>query len=271
VIIAAVPVSPLIAAYDQVILDLDGCVYVGDSATPRAADAIAALREHGIRLAFVTNDGRHTPEEYVRKLWSLGCTAAVEEVISVGAALQHYLAERPAGTGAFVIGSAAIVRHVSDAGHRILNGTPRAEQADIVVVVGHDDLTYAELRTATRAVLNGAGLLAGGRDRTFPGEDGLCPGSGAVVAALEYATQRTARSVGKPDPQMFLTAIDRLGPGRALVVGDRLDSDFAGAAAVGLDGAIVLTGVTSREEAEAASEPAPVAISRDLGTLVLSR
>jgi glycerol-1-phosphatase len=262
--------SRLLSAYDHAILDLDGTVWVGRTPTPRAPEAIAALREAGRGVAFVTNDGSRSPEEYVRKLWSMGCTAAVEEVISVGAAIQHFLAQRAQGTGAFVIGSQAIVDHVATAGVRILNGTPRAELADIVVVVGHADLTYVELRTATRAVLAGAEMVAGGRDRTFPAGSGACPGTGAILAALEYATQQTGRSVGKPDPQMFRTALDRLGPGRALVIGDRLDSDLAGAAAADLDGAIVLTGVTTRAEAEEASDPAPVAIAPDLGTLVLS-
>ncbi len=90
------------------------------------------------------------------------------------------------------------------------------------------------------------------------------------MAALEYATGTTARAiVGKPEPQIFRAALDRLGDGRTLVVGDRLDADLAGASAAGLDGAIVLTGVASREEAEAASDPAPVAIASDLHTLVL--
>lgn len=262
--------SPLLSGYDSVILDLDGCVYVGESSTPRAAEAIAALRAGGRRIAFVTNDGRHAPEEYVRKLWRLGCTAALEEVISVGVAIQHHLAERAPGNGAFVIGSPPILRHVADAGHRILNGTGRAEQADVVVVVGHDELSYAELRTATRAVLGGAQMVAGGRDRTFPTPEGEAPGSGAIVAALEYATRSSARSVGKPDPRMFRAALERLGSEPCLVVGDRLDSDLAGARACGLDGAIVLTGVTTREAAEAAADPAPVAIAPDLGTLVLS-
>jgi ribonucleotide monophosphatase NagD (HAD superfamily) len=114
-------------------------------------------------------------------------------------------------------------------------------------------------------------MLAAGRDRTFPAEGGMWPGTGAIVAALEYATDRVARSIGKPDPQMFNTALDRLGPGRALVVGDRIDSDLAGAAAAGLDGAIVLTGVSDRAEAEAAANPAPVAVADDLHALVVAR
>ncbi len=76
--------------------------------------------------------------------------------------------------------------------------------------------------------------------------------------------------VGKPDAEIFVTALDRLGPGRALMVGDRLESDLAGAHAAGLDGAIVLTGVSTRAQAEAATEPAPVAIAEDLPTLVLA-
>jgi ribonucleotide monophosphatase NagD (HAD superfamily) len=113
-------------------------------------------------------------------------------------------------------------------------------------------------------------MVAAGRDRTFPREDGPWPGTGAIVAALEYATDQQARLVGKPEPQMFYTALDRLGPGRAVVVGDRLDSDLAGAAAAKLDAAIVLTGVSTREEAEAASDPKPVAIADTLHGLVTS-
>jgi HAD superfamily hydrolase (TIGR01450 family) len=139
----------------------------------------------------------------------------------------------------------------------------------VVVVAGHDEFDYAELRTATQAVLAGAELLAANRDRTFPREDGMWPGTGSIIAALEYATERTARILGKPQPEIFRTALERVGEGRTLVIGDRIDADLQGAAAAGLDGAIVLTGVASREQAEAANDPAPVAIAADLHTLVV--
>jgi HAD superfamily hydrolase (TIGR01450 family) len=262
--------SPLLSAYEQVILDLDGTVWVGGAATPRAPEAIAAMRESGMRLAFVTNDGGRSPEEYVRKLWSIGCTAAVEEIVSVGSAIQYVLAERAPGAGVFVIGSAALFRHVADAGHRIVNNTPQAEAADVVVAVAHRDFDYTELLTATRALLAGAELISGGRDRNYPTAGGLAPGTGAITVALEYASGVTARAVGKPDPQVFEVALDRLGDGRTLVIGDHLVADLGGAAAVGLDAAIVLTGISSHAEAEAALDPAPVAIAQDLATLVLS-
>jgi glycerol 3-phosphatase-2 len=266
-----VTLSPLLRAYDNVILDLDGTVWVGDSATPRAAEAIAAIRTGGKGLNFITNDGTKAPEDYVRKLWSLGCTASAGEVVSAGSAIQFVLAERPQGRGVYVIGAPSVIRHVTDAGHRVLNNTDEAEHADVVVVVAHEQFSYHELRIALRAVHHGAEIISGGRDRSFPDADGISPGTGAVVAALEFASQRTARSVGKPDPQVFRVALDRLGPGRTLVIGDHLISDLGGAFAADLDAAIVLTGVARRLEAEAASDPRPVAIGADLASLVLSR
>jgi glycerol-1-phosphatase len=260
--------SPLLDRYDHVLLDLDGCVWVGERATPGAPEAIGELRNGGKSLAFLTNDPRRSPEEYVRKLWKVGIRASLEEVVTVGAAIQHMLVEVRPHAETYVIGAPAIFRHVGEAGMRIVNHTSRAAHAELVVVAGHDDLKFDELRAATQAVLRGATMIAAGRDRTFPREDGPWPGTGAIVAALEYATAQEARIVGKPKPEMFRTALDRLGPGRALVVGDRLDSDLAGAAAAGLDGAIVLSGVTTREQAQAASEPEPVAIADTLHALV---
>ncbi len=265
------PLSPLLASYDHVLLDLDGCVWIGDQCTRGAPEAIAELRSAGKSVMFLTNDPRRSPEEYVRKLWSLGVRASLEEVVTVGAAIQHLLAGRRPPAEAYVIGAPAIFRHVAEAGLRIINDADTASGAQVVVIAGHDDFHFSELRAATQAVLAGAEMIAAGRDRTFPAEDGLWPGTGAIVAALEYATQRRAKIIGKPHPQMFLTALDRLGPGRALVVGDRLDSDLAGASAAGLDAAIVLTGVTTREEAEAAEYPAPVAIADDLSTLLVGK
>ncbi len=260
--------SPLLAGYDHVVLDLDGCVWIGETLTRRAAEAIADLRAGHKSISFVTNDAQHSPEEYVRKLWSLGIRASLEEVVTVGAAIQYVLAERGTGASVYVIGAPAIFRHVTDSGQRVVNGTTHESEAEIVVVAGHEQLQFADLDPAIRSVLGGAQMIGAGRDRTYPTEAGVAPGTGALVAALEYATERTAMIAGKPDPQIFRTALDRLGPGRTLVIGDRLDADLHGAAAAGLDGAIVLTGVTSAEDAAAAEDPAPVAIAPDLFALV---
>lgn len=261
--------SPLAARYDHLLLDLDGCVWVGDEPTPDAVDAVAALRAAGKGVAFVTNDTQLAPEEYVRKLWRLGFQASLEEVVTVGGALQFVLAERFAGRAAVVIGSPALCSHVEAAGLRIVNRTAFASRADVVVVAFHPEFHYAELREATQAALRGAFLVGSNRDPTFPASDGLWPGSGAVIAAVETACGRTVATVGKPEPMLLQTALDRLGSGRALMVGDRVDADLGAAHAAGIDGAIVLTGASDRERAAAARDPRPVAIADRLAALVL--
>ena len=93
------PLSPLLSRYDHVLLDLDGCVWIQDTVIPGSAEALSELRAAGKSLAFITNDARHSPEEYVRKLWALGLKASLEEVVSVGAAIQFALAGRLSGNG----------------------------------------------------------------------------------------------------------------------------------------------------------------------------
>jgi len=263
--------TPLVAGYDQLILDLDGCVWVGPDPIPGAVEAIAALREAGKRVAFATNDPRHATEDHVRKLWKIGVQASLADVVSSAAAMQHLLAETRRGRTAFVIGTEALRRHVADAGCRVLNGTDLASRAEVVVVGGTESLVYDDLRHAVLALRRGADFLATSRDPTYPMPDGLWPGTGAIVAAVEVGSEREATIVGKPEPQLFITALDRLGDGRTLVVGDRLDSDVAAAAKARLDAALVLTGGTSREQAEAAKEPKPKAIRASLCELVLGR
>jgi HAD superfamily hydrolase (TIGR01450 family) len=263
------PVSPRIRPYDHVLLDLDGCLWIGDDACEGAVDAVTALREGGASVLFLTNDVRHTPEEFVRKLWRLGFQASIAEVVTVGAAIQFLLTGR-GHTSAFVVGSQALIDHVADAGLRILNRTPFATRADVVVVGAHDDFAYDELRIATQAVLRGAELIGAGRDRTFPMADGAWPASGAVLVAIEHAAARQADVVvGKPEPTMYDAARDRLGPGRVLAVGDLLEVDIAGARRAGLDSALVLTGGTTREAADAA-DPKPTHVADSLAALVLA-
>jgi len=260
--------SPLVQRYDQLILDLDGCIWLGDEPVPGSVEAVASLRDAGKRIAFATNDPRRPGEEYVTKLWGIGIQASLADVVTVGGAVQHLLVETRAGKTAFVIGTDALRGHVADAGVRVLNGTDLASRAELVVVGGTDDLEFADLRDATLAVRRGAELLATGRDPTYPMPDGLWPGTGAILAAVETATGARAQIVGKPEPRLFLTALDRLGAGRTLVVGDRLDSDVAAAAAAGLEAALVLTGGTSAEEARAATDPKPIAVAGSLTELV---
>ncbi len=262
------PFSRTIASYEQFIVDLDGTVYVGDDLIPGAGDAIEALRGAGKGVSFVTNNPRLSDEDYVRKLWKLGVRASVGDVVTVGGATQHLLAETRPGRTAFVIGGPAIKYHVEGAGLRVMNGTDLASRAEVVLVAGTDQITYDDLRTATLAVRRGADFLATSRDPTYPMPDGMWPGTGALLAAVETAAERTAATIGKPEPQLMLTALDRLGEARTLVIGDRIDTDGAAAHGARLDFALVRTGGASDEEIAKAKDPRPVAVADTLATLV---
>jgi glycerol 3-phosphatase-2 len=262
-------VSSLLRRYDQVILDLDGCVWIGPEAIPGSIEAIEAIRAAGLRLAFVTNNSWYSGEDQVAKLWGLGVQASLADVVTVGGAMQHLLAETRQGRTAFVLGSEPMFRHVQEAGLKIMNGTDLATRADVVVVSATLQLNYEDLKNASLAARRGGDLLATGRDPTYPMPEGYWPGTGSILAAVETASGCTASIVGKPEPQLFLTALDRLGEGRTLVIGDRLDSDVLGASRAHLDAALVLTGETSAEEAAAATKPRPVAVAADLRELVL--
>ncbi len=265
--------SPLLQRYDQVILDLDGCVWVGEEAVPGSPEAIAALRKAGKRVAFATNNSWHPGEDQVARLWGHGVQAALSDVVTVGGAMQHLLNETRSGKTAFVIGGDSLHANVADAGLKVLNATDRAEHADVVVIGGTDDVTYDDLRVATLAARRSGDLLATARDPTLPMPGGAWPGTGALLAAVETASGVTGQIVGKPQPQLFYTALDRLGEGRTLAVGDRLDSDVAAATAAGLDAALVLSGAMTAGEVAAASvadgAPTPISVAADLRTLVL--
>jgi HAD superfamily hydrolase (TIGR01450 family) len=263
-----VPLTPLAAGYDQFIVDLDGCVWVGGEPTPGAKEALQALRDGDKRIAFATNDPRAATEDYVTRLWGIGVQASLRDVVTVGGAVQHLLADTRPGRTAFVIGTAALKKHVSDAGLRVLNGTDLASRAEVVVIAGTEDFVYEDLRNASLAVRRGADFIATGRDPTYPQPDGMWPGTGALLAAVEVASESKAEIVGKPNPQLLLTALDRLGEGRTLVVGDRVDSDLAAAAGAELDAALVMTGGQTAGDAEGA-DPPPVAVAETLAALIL--
>jgi glycerol 3-phosphatase-2 len=265
-----VPLTPLARRYDQFILDLDGCVWVGGVPTPGAVEALEALREAEKGIAFATNNAYESGEDLVAQLWKVGVRASLRDMVTVGGAMQHVLAETRSGRTAFVIGTLPMLRHVRDAGLKVLNATDLASRAEVVVVAGTTDLVYDDLRNAVQAVLRGADLLATARDPTYPQPDGPWPGTGAVLAAVEYATGARAELVGKPEPQLFLTALDRLGDGRTLVVGDRVDSDLAAASAAGIDAAYVLTG-GGEPTALDGFEPRPVAVAKTLAALLVER
>jgi HAD superfamily hydrolase (TIGR01457 family) len=250
--------------YDSFLLDLDGVLYRGDQPVEGAGEAVERLRARQKGLAFVTNNSSRTPAQVAEKLTSVGVPAGPEEVVSSATATAHLLAEQGGGS-AFVIGEAGIREALSDAGLRILDGEP--ERVDHVVIGWDRSADYTRLRTAALLVQAGASLVATNADPSYPAPNGLWPGAGALLAAVTTTLGRPADIVvGKPNPGLYRAALERAGAGRPLVVGDRVDTDIAGAAALGWDSLLVLTGVV-RPADLLHTFVLPTFLARDLGGL----
>jgi glycerol 3-phosphatase-2 len=254
----------LAARYDLVVFDLDGVLYRGGEPVAHAPEVLATLRRSGIRPCFLTNNSSRTPEQVADKLRGVGIAADPGEVMTSALATADLLRRRGGGT-AYVIGQDGIRTALADAGIVVLDGEP-----DLVdhVVVGIDlEVTYAKLRVACEMVQRGAALVATNPDRSLPAAGSVWPGAGALLAVITETTGASAEVVGKPFTPVFEAARDRAGARLPLVVGDRLDTDIAGARALGWDSLLVLTGVTSRAEAES-SPIRPTLVAEDLRALV---
>jgi 4-nitrophenyl phosphatase len=197
-------------------------------------------------------------------LRGLGYRAEPEEVITSALAAAELARARGYAT-AFVIGEEGLRRALADAGIRVLEGEP--ERADLVVVGWDRQVTYAKLRRACLLVQRGAALLATNDDRAYPAPEGLWPGAGALLAVITTTTEARAEVVGKPHPHLYRAAVRRVGDGRPLVIGDRLETDIAGANALGWDSVLVLSGVTDADRARTA-EIRPTYIVRDVRALL---
>jgi glycerol 3-phosphatase-2 len=251
-------------AYDAFLLDLDGVLYRGDSPIAEAPETVRALRSLGKRIAFVTNNSSRTSDAVVAHLASVGVDAEPDEVETSALTTAAILRDRSVRTAA-VIGEEGLRSALAAADIQVV----AADAGPEAFVVGWDrHVTYDELREASLAVQRGATLFASNDDVSYPAPGGYTwPGAGAILAALEAATGVKAEVFGKPNPPILRAALTRAGGGRPLVVGDRLETDIDGAANAGWDSALVLTGISTRAAAAAASH-APTYVLEDLSALV---
>lgn len=264
--------GPLRDAHDALLVDLDGVVQLGERPVPGAAEALATARGHGLRIAFVTNNAARTADDVVAHLKRLGVVADATEVVTSSMAAADLLAaELPPGTRVLVVGGAGLWAAVAAAGLTPIATTADDEPPAAVVQGWGPEVGWHDLAEATVALRAGARWVATNRDRTLPSARGPLPGAGALIAAVETAVGRGPDTVaGKPGPALFTSARDRTDSERPLMIGDRLDTDIAGARAAGIPSLLVLTGVASARDVLAApAEQRPTYLGADLGALDL--
>lgn len=258
-----------LAGYRALVCDLDGVVYRGPVAVPHAVSALSAFDGP---VLYATNNASRPPGIVAAHLRELGLPATEADVVNSSQAAAWQLSSRlPAGADVLVIGGEGVGIAVREAGFTALEPGASAEPVAAVVQGYGPDVRAQDLAEAAYAVQVGALWVATNTDATLPTDRGVAPGNGSLVAAVERAVGRAPDMVaGKPEPAIYQLCRERLDlpTGDLLAVGDRLDTDIAGANTVGMDSLLVLTGVDDLGRVVSAAPPLrPTWIARDLRVL----
>lgn len=247
-----------------VVLDLDGVLWRGDEPIPGSADAVAALRAGGARIAFLTNNSSTRIGDYLEKFARFGIDATAEEVLtSAQAAAELLTATMAPGASVLACAGPGVVEALELAGFEVKREWP----VDAVVVGWHRDFDFDGLDRAAHAVREGARFVATNADPTYPGAAHVLPGAGSIVAAIATASGRVPEVAGKPEPPAVAMVRRRLGD-RGVMVGDRPSTDGAMATALGWPFALVLSGIGGHDPDEPVPTPAPEYVAEDLAALV---
>jgi 4-nitrophenyl phosphatase len=247
------------------ILDMDGVIWKGDNSIGNLPDIFRSIEERGLQFIMATNNATLTIENFLNKLAGFGVQLKDWQVINSSLATVHYLHRNVSKSGPlYIIGEHGLIETLKD------NGFYHAENDVLAVVVGLDrDLNYKKLKNASLLIQAGSPFIGTNLDPTLPTPEGLIPGAGTILAALETASGIVPTIIGKPAPEIYLLALERLGvtPEQSLVVGDRLETDIAGGQKLGCRTCVVLSGVATKEEAEN-WQPVPYLIKNDLMDLL---
>jgi glycerol 3-phosphatase-2 len=263
-------VTSLIEAYDAALFDLDGVVYLGPVAVPRAAEGIAELRRRGVHVGFVTNNAARPPRVVAGHLTSLGIPATAQDVVTSAQAAAHLIVDRfGAGATVLAVGGEGVLDALAESG---LSAVRSADDDPVAVIQGFGfELAWQELNEAAIAINRGVHWVATNDDPTRPTDRGLVPGNGAAVAAVQFAVTARPEVAGKPYRPLMDDTVRRLGAARPIFVGDRLDTDIAGAQNAGLDSLLVLSGSHGpRDLLTAPTGSRPTHLGQDLTALLLA-
>jgi HAD superfamily hydrolase (TIGR01450 family) len=259
--------SRLIDVYDVALLDLDGTVYVGPHPVVHAVESLNAAVEHGVRTVYTTNNAARTPDEVMGQLRDMGLTLDIADVLTSAQVAAHRIAEELAeGARVLPVGGPGVATALAAAGLTVVHS---AHDLPVAVMQGYGpDVSWRDLAEAAYAIAAGARHFATNTDLSIPTGRGIAPGNGTLVAAVVAATGVQPVVTGKPNRAMFDLAVEQSHASRALVVGDRLDTDIEGGTNADLDTLFVFTGVDRVADVLAAvAVQRPTHIARDLRAL----
>ena len=248
---------------------MDGVLWKSDAPIGDLPAIFKRMDARGLKYVFATNNGTRTPDQYADKLAALGVPVEPRQVITSALGVAHMLSQKfPSGTKVFMIGEDGVYQSLKEKGFEVLPVVD-AQDAQVVVMGLDRDITFDKMREATLLVRRGIPFYGTNPDKTFPTPRGEIPGAGAWISVVTTATDVEPVYAGKPYPYMMELALEILGTKKeeTLVVGDRLETDIAAGQAMGCPVAVVLSGVSTREQAEK-WKPNINFIANDLATLL---
>jgi arabinose operon protein AraL len=233
--------------YSGYIFDLDGTIYLSERLIPGARQVIDKLKASSKKIVFLSNKPLQTREDYAAKLTRLGIPTAADEVINSSRVMAKWLSKQAPGAVIYVIGEPSLIDELVQEGFQI---SENAEHIQYVVASFDRTFDYRKLNIAHQAIKQGAHFVATNPDRACPVEGGEIPDCAAMIGAVEGSTGKKVEAiVGKPSDIMIHVAVQTMGlsPEACLLVGDRLETDILMGKKAGMATALVLTGVTKRE------------------------
>ena len=251
------------------ILDMDGVLWKDSKPIGDLPYIFKGISDLGLKVVFATNNATKSIEEYQQKLASFGVQVEPEQIITSAIAAAKYLQQHySSGSWVYVVGSASLKDMIHKHSFQVCDDAGR-NSAQVVLVAMDTSLTYEKIRNAATQIRQGADFIATNMDATFPTQQGLLPGAGACVAAIATAAEKQPLLIGKPQTLMYELAFQTLGfaPHEVMAIGDRLETDIAGAQKAGCLAGLVLSGVTDVTKAHH-WQPQPDLIARDLTELI---
>jgi len=225
--------------------DMDGVLVHENHPVPGAAELLQQWRDEGKPYLVLTNNSIFTPRDLSARLKASGLDVPESAIWTSALATADFLKAQMPGGSAFVIGEAGITTALHEAGFIMTETDP-----DYVVIGETRNYSFESITKAIRLIGNGSRFIATNPDATGPSADGPLPATGAVAALITKATGQTPYIIGKPNPMMFRSALNKIGAHSETtgMIGDRMDTDIVAGIEAGLHTVLVLTGISDKHE-----------------------
>jgi len=247
-----------------ILLDMDGVLWRGAEPILDIVELVGRLVSQQRSFFFVTNNSTQTVKQYLSRFDKYGIDLLDNQVITSAEAAAAYLGSKhPEGGYVYLVGESGLFDAMQKQNFSHIENPD--DHKILAVVAGLDrGITYPKIEQSARLIKRGATFIGTNPDLTIPTPEGFSPGAGVIIKAIEVASGKAAKIIGKPKAYLYTLALQRSesSPGEAIMIGDRLDTDIKGAQDQGIHTALVLSGVTDRLSADT-WDPRPDLVAKD--------